>query len=78
VNDYYVITGIENYPDNHFEVYNRWGNKVYEADGYLNDWNGWANVRFVIGHNELPIGVYYYILRYNATLEKAGALFLER
>ncbi len=78
VNDYYVITGIEKYPDNHFEVYNRWGNKVYEADGYFNEWDGWANVRFVIGNNELPVGVYYYILRYNETLEKAGALYLER
>jgi gliding motility-associated-like protein len=78
VNDYYVITGIEKYPDNHFEVFNRWGNKVYEADGYYNEWNGWANVRFVIGNNELPVGVYYYIFRYNKTLEKAGALFLER
>jgi len=78
VNDYYVIGGIEKYPNNRILIYNRWGNKVYDKVGYLNDWDGYANVKFVIGSKELPVGVYYYILRYNNTREKAGALFLER
>jgi len=77
-NDYYVIGGIENYPNNRFIVFNRWGNKVYEKSGYLNQWDGWANVKLVIGSKELPVGVYYYILRYNDKREKSGALFLER
>jgi gliding motility-associated-like protein len=77
-NDNYVIGGIESYPNNRFIVYNRWGNKVYDKAGYLNEWDGWANVKFVLGSKELPVGVYYYILRYNEVREKAGALFLER
>ncbi|HNW52073.1 MAG TPA: Ig-like domain-containing protein [Prolixibacteraceae bacterium] len=76
-NDTYVIGGIESYPDNQFTIYNRWGNKVYEKSGYRNDWNGWANVKFVIGSKELPVGVYYYIFKYNGK-EKSGALYLER
>jgi gliding motility-associated-like protein len=77
-NDYYIIGGIDKYPNNRFIVYNRWGNKVYDKIGYLNEWDGWANVKFVLGSKELPVGVYYYILRYNNVREKTGALFLER
>ncbi len=77
-NDFYVIGGIEKYPNNQFLVFNRWGNKVYDKVGYINDWNGWANVRFVIGSKELPEGVYYYILRFNGDKERSGALFLGR
>lgn len=77
-NDYYMIVGIDKYPDNQFIIYNRWGNKVYEKTGYQNDWNGLANVKFVLGTNELPVGVYYYILRFNGNEERQGALFLDR
>ncbi|MDA3879416.1 MAG: gliding motility-associated C-terminal domain-containing protein [Prolixibacteraceae bacterium] len=76
-NDRYVIKGLERYPDNHFIVYNRWGNKIYEQSGYYNDWDGFSNVRSAVGNKKLPIGVYYYILKYGEK-EKAGALFLER
>jgi gliding motility-associated-like protein len=78
VNDYYVIGGIEKYSNNQFLIFNRWGNKVYDQKGYLNQWNGWANVKFVIGSKELPAGVYYYILRFNGDKERSGALYLER
>jgi gliding motility-associated-like protein len=77
-NDFYVIGGIEKYPNNQFIVFNRWGNKVYDKVGYINDWDGFANVRFVIGSKELPEGVYYYILRFNGDKERSGALFLGR
>ena len=56
VNDTWVIKGIENYPDNHVEVYNRWGNIVFEMDGYRGTWDGsWSNVI-------LPIGTYFYVV----------------
>ena len=35
------------------EVYNRWGNLVYESSDYKNDWNG----------GSLTAGTYYYVLR---------------
>ncbi|MBO0357017.1 gliding motility-associated C-terminal domain-containing protein [Hymenobacter sp. BT186] len=35
------------------QVFSRWGNKVFEAANYQNDWNG----------GKLPNGVYYYLLR---------------
>ena len=39
-NDVFVIKNIENYPNNHVLIYNRWGNLVYEKNGYNNDWKG--------------------------------------
>lgn len=42
-NDFFVIGAIENYPDNKFTVYNRWGNIVYNKVGYKNEWDGNAN-----------------------------------
>ena len=39
-NDFFVIKGIDDYPDNTIIVYNRWGNKVFEKSGYVNDWTG--------------------------------------
>lgn len=77
-NDFYVITGLNRYPDNRFVVYNRWGNVVYDKRGYYREWDGYSNVSGVIGNRMLPVGVYYYILNYGENREKAGALFLER
>lgn len=39
-NDTYVILGIDQYPDNLFKVFNRWGNLVYEKEDYNNEWDG--------------------------------------
>jgi gliding motility-associated-like protein len=39
-NDFLIIKGLEEYPDNQLEVYNRWGQLVYSKDSYLNDWYG--------------------------------------
>ena len=40
INDYFEITGIDNYPENELLIFNRWGNLVYKAKPYKNDWNG--------------------------------------
>lgn len=64
VNDYLFIDCIENYPDNSVQIFNRYGNLIYEVEGYQNDWDGVANVSGVIGKGEtIPSGTYYYILK---------------
>jgi gliding motility-associated-like protein len=61
-NDLFVIRGIVNYPTNIFVIFNRWGNKVFEASPYLNNWDGHSMFGLRVGGDELPIGTYFYVL----------------
>lgn len=63
-NDGFVIKNIENYPNNKLKIFNRWGNLVYQKDGYLNEFDGFANSGDQVGKNKLPAGTYYVILEY--------------
>ena len=40
-NDFWLIDGIELFPDNMIQVFNRWGVPVYETQGYSNESNAW-------------------------------------
>ncbi|NDV17226.1 DUF11 domain-containing protein [Muricauda sp. TY007] len=63
VNDYFKIDCISRYPDNTLQVYNRWGNIVFEKRSYNNDWDGTPNGRAVVQkEDQLPVGTYYYVL----------------
>lgn len=77
-NDVYVIRGLHRYPNNRFEVFNRWGQKVYSKNGYQNDWDGTSNASGKLGKGPLPVGIYYYIFNYGKDKEKTGAFYLER
>ena len=61
-NDLFVIRGIANYPKNTFVIFNRWGNKVFEASPYQNTWDGRSMFGLRVGGNELPTGTYFYVL----------------
>ena len=64
VNPTWIIDGITGFPNNQITVFNRWGNKVYEVNGYNNAdrvWRGNANVSS-FGDNEVPDGTYFYII----------------
>lgn len=39
-NDTFAIEGLENISDNHVQIFNRWGNLVFSAKQYKNDWGG--------------------------------------
>jgi len=59
-NEFFVITGIERFPGNELIIYNRWGNVVYTAKDYKNDWDGRTNSSLTIGGNDLlPTATYY-------------------
>jgi len=78
VNDTWVVHGITHFP-NRVEVYNRWGNLVYKAENYKNDWDGRANVPHVMGRGQyLPAGTYYYIIYLNNGRRYAGYLYLNK
>jgi gliding motility-associated-like protein len=84
-NDTLYIRGIECYPDNTVEIYNRWGVLVYETKAYDNTskvFRGMSEGRVTVNQNSnLPDGTYFYVLRYTKTsgenLEKAGYLYIK-
>ena len=78
-NDYFVIKGIHDYPNNKLLIFNRWGSLVYKKDGYYNEWDGKPNVSTGTGKELLPAGTYYVILEFgdNATPTYNGFVQLE-
>jgi len=59
-NDYWIIDGIERFPDNSVSIFNRWGDKIYDYDHYDNEtvvWKGTDRQGRLV-----PDGTYYYIL----------------
>ena len=85
-NDFLFIDGIECYPNNSIEIYNRWGILVYEETGYnnsLKSFKGVSEGRNTVNRNELlPDGTYFYILKYtdeeNKKHDRSGYLYLNR
>nr|MBA3901527.1 gliding motility-associated C-terminal domain-containing protein [Bacteroidota bacterium] len=55
-NDYFVIKNIP--PNTEIVIFNRWGNKVFESENYLNNWDG-TNLR----GEKVSDGVYFFVLR---------------
>jgi len=85
-NDVFIIRGIDRFPDNTVQIFNRWGVEVYFREGYLNDadaFDGTSQARATLNRGkELPVGTYYYILRYvnddGESRQQAGYLYLNR
>jgi gliding motility-associated-like protein len=59
-NDMWVINNLEKFPGNELIVFNRWGDILYKAKPYNNDWEGTNQ-----NGQPLPEGTYYYVLRLN-------------
>ncbi|MDR0228492.1 MAG: gliding motility-associated C-terminal domain-containing protein [Flavobacteriaceae bacterium] len=91
-NDYFLIDNINKYPNNHVEIFNRWGVKVYETSNYDNKdlknvFRGYSEGRVTMNKNEkLPTGTYFYIVSYeykdakgnnSKMVKKSGYLHLE-
>ncbi|QCK14814.1 cadherin domain-containing protein [Mangrovivirga cuniculi] len=63
-NDFWTIEGIGEFPQNRVEIYNRWGNLIYQATGYDNfnvRWEG-QNTELSLGGEGAPDGTYFYFL----------------
>ncbi len=86
LNDFFFIQGIEIYPQNKLQIFNRWGVLVYEKEGYGQDENlfyGISDGRITIRKNqELPSGTYFYILTFTGNnpgeAEYTGYLYINR
>lgn len=55
LNDKFFVNELSYYPNSVFQVYNRWGDKVYENSNYQNEWGGGG----------LADGTYFFILKVN-------------
>lgn len=82
-NDFLVLDGIQNFPNNEVTIVNRWGETVFEIEGYDNDervFKGFANAGITSSENPLPDGTYFYVVNYvssnGTTTRKVGFLEL--
>ncbi|WP_321372201.1 gliding motility-associated C-terminal domain-containing protein [uncultured Draconibacterium sp.] len=77
----------ELYPEARIEIFNRWGNQVYEQENYGNVtrwgstdawWNGTSMHDMQIGNDKLPAATYFYILYFNSGGKEpvTGTIFL--
>lgn len=67
MNDVWVIQGIENYPKASVSIFNRWGNLIFTASPYENDWFGQVNkgVNIGDGSGKVPPGTYFFLIELN-------------
>lgn len=85
-NSRFYIQGLECYPENTVQIYNRMGILVFERNHYNNNdivFRGISEGVFSRKYsNELEEGTYYYILKYkdkrSATHQKTGYLYLNK
>jgi len=84
LNDDLIIFCSDDFTDNHIEIYNRWGQLVYEEDGY--DCTDLGGTNCFSGQTsrgeDLPEGAYYWVLEYmdanNALVQMKGSLTILR
>ncbi|MEM6320354.1 MAG: gliding motility-associated C-terminal domain-containing protein [Bacteroidota bacterium] len=72
VNETFTIDGIEDFPNNQLQIFNRWGNQVFEQQGYKGQWNGTWKDRL------LPDGTYFYLLDDGEGTTYSGFLEIRR
>jgi gliding motility-associated-like protein len=84
INDYFEIPGIEFYEGNSIEIFNRWGNRVYEVKNYgisttPKYWDGKSNTGIKLGNDDLPAGTYFYVIDLgNGEKRIVGSVYLDR
>ena len=75
VNDVFIIPCLagNQFPSNSLTIFNEWGDQVFRASPYLNNWSGLYN------GSPLAIGTYYYVIEYGGLRPShSGFLILER
>ena len=80
-NDTYDIDNLNIlYPNFELEIFNRNGNIVYKGNANTPRFDGTSNQGRVVVKGDLPVGVYFYIFRFNDGINKPeqGRLYLSR
>ncbi len=78
INDAFYIEGLENYPNNDIIIFNRWGDEVFSAQPYDNNWEGrTTNNTLKISGDVVVDGTYYFVLNLNQVGENPKNGFIE-
>jgi gliding motility-associated-like protein len=72
INDLWVITGIQNYPDCMLSLFDKNGKTIFEQRGYTNNWDGTYQGKAV------PEGTYYYVFGCTDKGSVTGTLLVAR
>jgi gliding motility-associated-like protein len=72
INDQWVIEGLKLFDEVRVEIYNRWGQMVYENDNYDNSWQGSYQGK------PLPAATYYYVLKLKEEATLTGTVTIIR
>lgn len=73
INDTWVLTNLSDYPECSVEIFNRYGQKIFQSTGYKTAWDGTMN-----GH-PLPLATYYYVIKIkNGSAPLTGYVVLVR
>ena len=70
LNDYFDLEG---QGVSELEIFNRYGTKVYNQNNYSKEWVGQSNKG-----NELPDGVYYYVIKRTSGENRTGWIYINR
>lgn len=84
-NDVFYLEGIECYPNNKVEIFNRYGAKVFETSSYDNVtrvFKGASDSSLNVSSGMLPQGTYFYVISYDTivdnlkNVQKTGYLYI--
>lgn len=76
-NDFFYLEGIECYPNNKVEIFNRYGAKVYETfsyDNVTNVFKGASDSSLNVSNGALPQGTYFYVISYDYIINNINDL----
>ncbi|SHJ17941.1 gliding motility-associated C-terminal domain-containing protein [Arenibacter nanhaiticus] len=79
-NDFLVLDGITESPNNLLQIFNRFGVLVYSKANYNNEFNGLSNQKTLInGDRGLSSGVYFYILTlHDLKIKHQGYMYISQ
>ncbi len=69
-NDVWYIEGIEYFPNNVVKIFNRWGDKIIEIQGYNNEFNYWDGLNEF--GKKVPDGTYFYVVKVSSSKSYTG------
>ncbi|MDD3003381.1 gliding motility-associated C-terminal domain-containing protein [Flavobacterium sp.] len=81
INDFFEIKNIATlYPKFSIQIFNRWGNLVFEGNAQKPNWDGNNHKGGTVSGEHMPTGVYFFIINFNDGIKKdlQGRLYLSK